>query len=319
MIIRKKPKLDEVNRNLLESRLLSFLKKINEVESKDLSIWGGLSSTMMHLMSNDLMGELEKFGISTITLGVNLGCYCAFAPELLKSHIAYHEKKFLELTTLPLKSLAIPNIFNILGKPYEDEIIPITAYRIGYNVHQVIKMLDVHKRNTVLEIGGGFGMAASILTKNMPNTCYIIIDIPATSLLSAYFLIRLGKKVCLLGEFDKWDNNLVNEYDVIILSPDFIDKFDTNFIDIALNTASMNEMSEDSINYYVENISKIAKCFYSDNHTMLSHLAVENAFEKYLNPNFITLLNRETPIDYNYGLWPYDIFYEKMFQKLGTE
>ena len=67
----------------------------------------------------------------------------------------------------------------------------------------MLNALDTTKRNVVLEIGGGFGLTSLIFKRNMRNSCYIIIDIETTSVLSAYFLMSMGLKVCLYGEFDE--------------------------------------------------------------------------------------------------------------------
>lgn len=263
------------------------------------------------------MHELSLFGNSDITLGVNIHDYKDLPLDTLNNHIEYHEDLFLKLTNFKLETLLIPDKFNILGKKYqEDKIIPTTAYRIGYNMFQVSKLLNNNKRNVILEIGGGFGLGAYILTNNFNNVCYIILDIPTTALISSYFLLMNNKKVGLINELDEINDEIINKYDIIIVGIDFIKKISPNLIDIVINTASFTEMDNSSIYYYFSNIDRIQpKYIYYDNHELLNFTTVNNALNTHLK-NYDLILNQRTPILYQDKIpqWHQFDFNEKIYK-----
>ena len=295
----------------IEDRIIDFF--IKQSGSKNLmkitgemgvgAIWTTMSHTGHGFMQSDsLIEELHKFGHSEITHGVNIRDYIHEPEEHLAAHLYWQEQRFKKLTlgSPTLESLAIPRSFNISGKHIdEDSVIPITAYRLGYYVHNMLNALDTTKRNVVLEIGGGFGLTSLIFKRNMRNSCYIIIDIETTSVLSAYFLMSMGLKVCLYGEFDELNEELMNEYDVIILPPHYIEKFSEDSIDLAINTASFSEMSPKYIDYYLTHINRIADKLYCD--TIIGHPQHQSVYGpcSRILKNFEPVIERsETPINY---------------------
>lgn len=140
----------------------------------------------------------------------------------------------------------------------------------------------------------------------MHNSCYIIVDIPTTAILSAYFLINSDLKVFLYGEQNNEKfkmEDLVQEYDIIIIPPFIITKFKDNFIDIVINTASFVEMGAAWVDFYIKNISRISKRMYDDNHFAHSEgrTALDNCCKKYLT-NFTIVYKQTTPINFLYPL-----------------
>ena len=283
-----------------------FISMINvNITNSEYAIWNPMvNSTFDFYKKGILSEELIKFGNSIITTGVNIHDYKPDPQHIIDFHQNYHEKQLIELTNIPLESLLIYKNFNIRGKTYENDTnlcMPVTAYRLAYYVHKSIEYLDKNKRNVVLEIGGGFGLTALIFNRNMKNSCYIIIDIPTTGILSAYFLIKMGLNVCLYGEYNTENyEELVNKYDVLIIHPYEIEKFKENSIDIVINTASLVEMNDLWIEYYIKNISKIAKRFYNDNNFVDKG---RKSLDKYCNEyltNFNIIYKQITPINFLY-------------------
>ena len=302
--------------NDIEHRIIRFRMNMNKTSSLSMnnSIWLNINGFDIKGSDIELIDKLKLFGNSNITIGVNIHDYKNFPDQELEKHINIHQTFIENHTIIPINTLTIPNIFNVQGRTINDMIIPITSYRIAYYISQVLKNINSVDRKIIVEIGGGWGLGAYITLNNRPNTCYIIIDLPSTSILSAWFLLQTGKNVLLFGEFDEWVNNLTEKYDVIIVPPEFIEKFDENFADITINTASLTEMSEEYIDYYVKNIAKISKIFYEDNHTNLAAAYMLNCFNKYLT-DFDLILSQETPINYTTGLWGYYPFIEKIYKK----
>ena len=284
----------------VESYFISIIN--SNIISSDYEIWNDMVNNTVNLYKNgQLTEELIKFGNSSITIGVNIHDYKKDSDDVINFHQNYHENQLINLTNIPLESLLVYKTFNIRGRTYENDdtlCTPLTAYRLAYYAYRSIEYLDKNKRNVVLEIGGGFGLTSLIFKRNMQNSCYIIIDIPTTGILSSYFLIKMGLNVCLYGEYNTEDfEDLINKYDVIIIHPNEIEKFKDNSIDIVINTASFVEMSDLWIEYYIKHISRIAKRFYNDNHFYEGRKSLDKYCDKYLN-NFNIIYKKITPINY---------------------
>ena len=80
-----------------------------------------------------------------------------------------------------------------------------------------------------------------------------------------------------------------------------LEKFKENSIDIVINTASFVEMNDLWIEYYIKNISRIAKRFYNDNHFIETQ--GREPLDRYCNEylsNFNIIYKQITPINYLY-------------------
>lgn len=283
-----------------------FISMINvPIINSNYAVWNTLVDDTFELYKKGiLVEELIKFGDSLITSGVNIHDYKPDPQDIIDTHQNYHEKQLSELTNIPLESLLINKYFNIRGRSYENDenlCTPVTAHRLAYYVYRSIEYLDKNNRNIVLEIGGGFGLTSLIFNRNMKNSCYIIADIPTTGILSAYFLIKMGLNVCLYGEYNTEDyEDLIHKYDVIIIHPYEIEKFKENSIDIVINTASLVEMNDSWVHYYVKHIARIAKRFYNDNNFINEgREPLDRYCNEYLS-NFDIIYKQITPINFLY-------------------
>lgn len=315
-----------IDKAIIGQRILSYYKQALETIRSDVDIWAICKQHQQQInglvYNNTLLHHLDNFTTSPISNVTNCSDYVAYkdTPEL-ETHLNDHEKKFIDLTGLPLSILQIPDKFNHIGKKEGDKIIPATGYRIGYNASQILKLDTITDRKTiVLEIGAGWGYLANIITSNFKNVCYIIIDLPNVSILSAYFLLNLGKKVALYGEFTNIDQAMINEFDVIIMPPVEIEKIKDKFCDIVINTASLPEMGANTIEYYIKQIKRICGgYFYYDN---LKNYQYSHFLQKYCDEiltDFDLIIKQETPINYSRPmLWniPYLPFEERLYKLL---
>ena len=168
-----------------------------------------------------LLIHLHNFGQSILTKNIDCEYYFYLQknhPEIYYNSLNHQKEMYKQLVDDNYNKLVIPDKFLITGDKYDDGIIPHTGYRIGYYANQISKYTSKSKK-IYLEIGGGFGLLAYYLTKQNHNICYMIVDIPNTSILSGYFLINLNLKVCLYGEYDKLNEELYSKYDVVIIPP----------------------------------------------------------------------------------------------------
>lgn len=129
------------------------------------------------------------------------------------------------------------------------------------------------KREVILDIGCGFGGSARLLNTYTPNACQILLDLPETLFLTAYYLkYNLpDKKIALLEDILPFLDNLdvvIAEYDFLIIPPFVLDYLKGDSIDLVVNASSLAFMSEEYLNYYLKEINRVLKkggYFYSLN------------------------------------------------------
>ena len=131
------------------------------------------------------------------------------------------------------------------------------------------------KRNVVLDIGVGFGGSTRIMSYYTNNTTQILLDLPETLFLTAYYLKYNfpNKKIALLEDiYPHLDNldEIIEEYDFIIIPPFVLDYIKSKSIDLVINASSLAFMSEEYLTYYLEQTNRVLKeggYFYSLNTT----------------------------------------------------
>ena len=137
---------------------------------------------------------------------------------------------------------------------YEKKIITYSdIFHINY-YYEIEKYIS-KKRSTILEIGGGYGGLARLISNNKFCT-YILIDLPEINLISSYYLTSHfpNKKFLLYEEFKNNKQNKIENYDFVILPPWSLNKnIKSNF---CINNRSMMEMNTDSINKYFHYIQE---------------------------------------------------------------
>jgi putative sugar O-methyltransferase len=134
---------------------------------------------------------------------------------------------------------------------------------------------STQRRNIVLDIGVGFGGSTRILSYYTPNTTQILLDLPETLFLTAYYLKYNfpNKKIALLEDIYPYLENLdevINLYDFIIIPPFVLDHIKAKSIDLVINASSLAFMSKEYLDYYLKESKRVLKeggYFYSLNTT----------------------------------------------------
>ena len=98
----------------------------------------------------------------------------------------------------------------------------------------------------ILEIGGGYGHLASLISKNS-DTTYYLCDLPQNLILAAEFLRQ--EKIT----FSVFNNDTVNHRGIILILPPDIESLSPNLI---INTMSFQHMSPAYISYYLKIINE---------------------------------------------------------------
>lgn len=126
----------------------------------------------------------------------------------------------------------------------------------------------IDQKNTILEIGCGWGRIGYFFRKLNPNICYVVSDIPASLLIAQVYLSKL------FPTDTHWTYEQVRKQeslgsDNILRGPGFayigthhIPKVDGNSIDLVINTASFQEMELENVRMYFGEINRISKSAY---------------------------------------------------------
>lgn len=132
---------------------------------------------------------------------------------------------------------------------------------------------STERRNVILDIGAGFGGSARLLSFYAPNATQILLDLPETLFLTAYYLKYNfpNKKIALLEDIYPYLDNLdevIRNYDFIIIPPFVLDYLKDQSVDLVVNASSLAFMSEEYLNYYLKETNRVLKnggYFYSLN------------------------------------------------------
>ena len=138
------------------------------------------------------------------------------------------------------------------------------------------------KRNVIVDIGSGYGGLDRLLSYYIPNSCFILVDLPETLLLTSYYIEYNfpNKKIALLSDIiDRLDefDSLVLEYDFIIVPPSVVEKIPSSSVDLVMNSASLGFMQKDYVKYYLSHIYRMLRplgYFYSLNKEYSDHLGI---------------------------------------------
>lgn len=189
-----------------------------------------------------------------------------------------------------LDDLNIPKHGNQIGAVINNKFMVIGSFTNHIYSKILSNYLNLKsEKNTILELGGGYGKLAYYLLKNINNYTYIDLDIPETLTLASYFLSKSfpNKKNLFYGE--RSDNkNVTSEYDLIFLPSWEIETIQDNSVNLAINKNSLGEMNPETARNYINHVHRTSKYFFSMNHEY---------FRNHFNDGKKSLINKEYNID----------------------
>lgn len=131
--------------------------------------------------------------------------------------------------------------------------------------YEIEKNCEIGKdKFRIMELGGGAGHLARTLKLMIPNSTYIGIDLPET-LFFSYIFLRLNfpdaKTLFVTKPIQSIDSNL-DKYDFVFVPTIFADELVGREADLFCNTASMGEMNNLAIRYWMDFIQNKVKVRY---------------------------------------------------------
>ena len=217
---------------------------------------------------------------------------------LKKNHSRINKLKSLSLINLYhklseyvnldiLRSASDSYVGNNVCLNYRDQRLSHTILRHAYFCSQIINntRLNMDKRNIILDLGGGYGSLTRLLKHYYRKSTFIIFEVPEACFIASYFLKKNfpDSKIGLPLEFENKDSIGISDlekYDFIILPQPFLNRFKSDVVDLFINTISLCEMTNETQNFYLENIERVTKeYFYSVNRP-------EKRVEKYNTQGF---------------------------------
>lgn len=159
-----------------------------------------------------------------------------------------------------LGAMSLPIAFGESGFREEGKVLNHDTFtyleRLGLmKASGVLDDLNNGRRVVVLEIGSGFGALAHMMRNAVPNLTYICLDLPESLCFAALYLSRFNSNICLVDEAT--DLSGLAKYDYVFL-PNYMFHRLIEVgvrVDLAINTLSMSEMTQEQVQKYCEGIS----------------------------------------------------------------
>ncbi|CAA6817630.1 MAG: Unknown protein [uncultured Sulfurovum sp.] len=287
MVNTTKTKIDDAYYEKIANSFLLFYQHNND--KKDISNeWDRISKEFRTLFFDEnhkiIKKNLENFRADSKIYSKifnNQYPYISKEDTYTKSYLTaidlvldYHRYAFRIDNTL-LSSLSESTAGNYLSINYRGKKLSEQLIQHMVITNDLVKHISfsLEKREVILDIGCGFGGSARLLNAYTPNACQILLDLPETLFLTAYYLKYNfpNKKIALLEDIYPHLDNLdevIDNYDFIIIPPFVLDYLKEKSVDLVVNASSLAFMSEEYLNYYLKAIDRLLKTggyFYSLN------------------------------------------------------
>jgi hypothetical protein len=116
-------------------------------------------------------------------------------------------------------------------------------------------------RARIVELGGGVGNLARLMNAFLPDSQYVVVDIPET-LFFSYLYLSLnypGAKILLVEDESQLASETLDDFDFILAPTLFAERFCGRPVDLFVNTASLGEMKNSVIQYWMRYIESRLK------------------------------------------------------------
>jgi putative sugar O-methyltransferase len=115
------------------------------------------------------------------------------------------------------------------------------------------------KGSTVCEIGSGTGNLASMLYHHFKTKLFLV-DLPKTLLFSFCYLSQAFPDIKILLPNEVENGNFeIDQYDIVMITPNQTSIIPDRSVDLTINIASMQEMKKENINAYFDMMDRTTK------------------------------------------------------------
>jgi len=134
-----------------------------------------------------------------------------------------------------------------------------------YSICEHFKAVQLEK-NTICELGAGYGRNAYVFMKALPKCKYIVIDIPPALYVSQHYLtvVFRDKNIFTFRPFDRFSDveKEFSDADIAFLLPYQADLLPEKSVDLFINISSLHEMKMDQIHAYFKLIDRLTKGYF---------------------------------------------------------
>jgi hypothetical protein len=158
-----------------------------------------------------------------------------------------------------LRDLAIPPIGNPYGVCLDGTLVSARAEFHHRCADRVAALLESNF-STVFEIGGGFGAMAYYLLRGQPNIKYVDFDMPESTALATYYLVKAfpHKKFLLFGE-TPLTGEAIAHADVALLPLFAMERLRTASVDVTFSSHAMSDIESVELASYLETIQRVTR------------------------------------------------------------
>ena len=161
-----------------------------------------------------------------------------------------------------LEEAEMPPIGNPYGFDIEGILINSNCFPNHYRAHFIAQLVRESRNPVIAEIGGGFGGFAYYLINRGENLTYINFDLPENLIVSSYYLSMAFPDFNILyyqSPDQILDEQLLNEYDILLMPNYMLPKLDDHSVDCFINTISFSEMEIGTVREYFRQMERIGK------------------------------------------------------------
>ena len=149
-----------------------------------------------------------------------------------------------------------------VGKPFHvrihGKIVTEPILRHAYYVRQLTEIFPEigGESLTVMEVGAGYGSLAGLLKRRNPKLKFILTDLPERLALQAFYLTKSfpDARIHVCAEKDRFH---FHDADFELIPTWKLPELPDNSVSIAINTHSMQEMTNAQVRYYLDIIDRV--------------------------------------------------------------
>lgn len=166
----------------------------------------------------------------------------------LRERRSEYDRRHPELKTIGESRLALPGtVIDIAGVTFSDNLAQGFSY-----YDEIFSGLGADaKTGVVVEIGGGFGKLARLLRTSGKARCMVLVDLPESlALCFAFLKINFSDaRTHVIRSAADVTTDMAERYDFIFCPIQQLDNLKLNHIDLLINTYSLGEMQQSSVDH----------------------------------------------------------------------